>query len=99
MTRVTPAAPHQRFCAKGKSMLIVRTTTSLPKAAASLLKRLVCRSHTEVSSDGTTERITFLPFNDESLNSERSLAANVQSGADWPTATSLPTKVTGFPLS
>src|ERR1022692_1515399 len=52
----TPKAPHQRFCAKGRSMLTVKIST-LGILAASSLNRLVCASHTGVSSEGTTLKI------------------------------------------
>src|ERR1019366_3092377 len=93
----TPNAPHQRFWANGRSMLtvIMLTLGSLP---ASSLKRLVCASHTGVSSDGITLMMrTWLPvsFN---VTGFRPLSTVWKSGAASPAFNSGPINVRGFPF-
>src|SRR5690606_18670271 len=91
----TPAAPHQRAWAKGRSMLMVYTLTP-SRLAASSLNRRTSASHTPVSSEGTERKIR-TPEVSLSVTVERSLATTVKSRALSPTLTSSPTKVTGLP--
>src|SRR5690242_3209429 len=59
MTLSTFAAPHQRFCAKGRSILM-QTTSTPGSLLASSLNRFVSKSHTGVSSEGTVAIIRAL---------------------------------------
>ena len=61
-TASTPAAPHQRVWAKGRSQLMVRMRTLSESLAASVLKRRVCMSQTGVSREGTTLMTSTLPL-------------------------------------
>jgi hypothetical protein len=97
LTAVTPAAPHQRFCANGRSRLIVQISTSLPSFAASWLNRRVSVSQVGVSSEGTELRITTLPFASLSLTGLSPLSSAVKSGAFCPVFTSEPPSVIGLP--
>src|SRR5579885_701045 len=63
----TPAAPHHRACANGKSIEMLRICTSPGSFAASWLKRRVSASHTGVSSEGTVVMILTLPLNCSSV--------------------------------
>src|SRR4029453_281112 len=98
-TAVAPAAPHQRFWAKGRSMLIVHTSTPPGSLPASVLKRRVPVSHPGVSSEGTALRMTTLPLASLSFTGARALSTAVKSGAAWPALISGPTSVPGFPRS
>ncbi len=91
-----PFAPHQRFCAKGRSHEIVKITTSSPNAVASSLKRRVCASHTPVSIEGTTLIKTVLPSKSDKCFYVKSVDNTVKSGALSPTLISGPTNVTGL---
>src|SRR3989475_6325315 len=97
-TLLTPAAPHQRFWANGRSMLIVHTSIPGPSLPASWLNRRVSVSHTGVSSDGTELRRSTLPFASLRRTAWRLVSTAVTSGAGCPGLISGPTRVRGVPL-
>src|SRR5438270_2528665 len=97
MTLSTPKFPHQRFWAKGKSMLMEKIFTP-GSPPASLSKRRVWASHTGVSSDGTTlkmrtESPVWAKF---TFRSEESTTS--KSGALSPGFNSGPASGRGLPL-
>ena len=94
-----PAAAHHRFCAKGKSLLIVHTSMSSPRLVASSLNRLVSVSHTGVSSDGTELSITTFPLALFKLTGWRPVSSATKSGASSPGLISGPPRVIGVPLT
>src|SRR3989304_5785111 len=98
MTLSTLDAPHQRFCANGRSIL-TQTISTFGSLAASWLKRLVSRSHTGVSSEGIEATIRVLPEDPLKVYSPRSIFCTLKSGAACPTLTSFPRSVMGFPLN
>src|SRR5258707_4874105 len=91
-----PAAPHQRFCAKGKSVLMVRIFTS-PRFAASWLNLRTSVSHTGVSTDGTAQITRTFPALSLRVTGFMSLPVTVKFGAGSPAFNSGPTRVKGFP--
>src|SRR4030095_518078 len=97
LTAVTPAAPHQRFCANGRSRLIVQISTLPPSFAASWLNRRVSVSQVGVSSDGTELRMMTLPFASLSFTGLSPLSSAVKSGALWPGLILGPPRAVGVP--
>src|SRR5579862_8353341 len=78
-------------------MLMVKIST-LGILAASSLKRLVCASHTGVSSDGTTLMMrTELPVSFK-VTGFNPLSTTLKSGAVSPALSSGPISVRGLPL-
>src|ERR1039457_1869078 len=93
----TAKVVHQRFWANGRSMLTVMMSTPGRLAAASL-KRLVCASHTGVSSEGITLMMrTRLPVSFR-VTALSPLSIRLKSGAASPTLSSGPTSVRGAPF-
>src|SRR5512142_74493 len=93
-----PAVEQKRLTAKGRSMLILSTTTSRGIEAASRLKRLSCRSHTGVSRDGVTLMSFVFPAKSARLTLLRFSSSTEKAGARSPALTSGPITVSGFPF-
>src|SRR5512147_1131243 len=93
-----PAVEQKRLTAKGRSMLILSTTTSRGIEAASRLNRLSCRSHTGVSRDGVTLMSFVFPAKSARLIILRFSSSTEKSGARSPALTSGPITVSGFPF-
>src|SRR5690606_14000215 len=80
-----PSAPQKRFCAKGRSAEMQRTT-ALSSLLASSLKRRTDAAQTPVSRLGKMLSTFRLPAKLASVTSERSLATREKGLACSPTA-------------
>src|SRR5512143_2461475 len=98
LARSMPAVEQKRLTAKGRSMLILSTTTSRGNEAASRLNRLSCKSHTGVSRDGVTLISLVFPAKSARLTILRFSSRTEKSGALSPALTSGPITVSGFPF-
>jgi hypothetical protein len=90
------ASSTKRSCANGKSRLTVMTTVPAGMRAIASLTWCVCDSQTRVSIDGTTDSTSVLPRKSAMWTGASLESCSVASGADCPTSTVRPTRVSGL---
>jgi len=93
-----PSASQKRFCAKGRSLLMVKMTTSSREDAA-LLNARALAAQTPVSRLGTILRILIFPSKSARSTSLRSDFVSLKSGAVVPLAGREPIVWIGLPLN